>query len=197
MPDMAKRPESEYVWYVGYGSNLLKERFICYIMGGRFRLGGKPLEGCRDKSPPIGADTILVPHEMYFTGKSHWWKGGGTALLDSTPTHQESEFARGRIWKITREQYQEIWAQEGRGMHDFELHLGHHKDGCEIVTFTSTEKLGSSRPSADYVQTIALGLKETFAMNSEQIIGYLFRLEGIVDRMTREELESTVRSSGI
>jgi hypothetical protein len=191
---MVQRPAPEYVWYVGYGSNLLEERFTCYIKGGQFELGGRPLKGCRDRSPPLGTDKILVPHELYFSGKSRWWQGGGTALLDSTPTHRESEFARGRIWKITREQYQEIRSQEGTGWHDFELSLGRHKDGCEIVTFTSTRKLSSSRPSANYIKTIALGLRETFAMNSEQVVDYLCRLEGIVDLVPKGELEATVTS---
>jgi len=197
MSHLSRRSLSDYVWYVGYGSNMLQERFTCYIKGGQFGLGGKPLKGCKDKSLPVGSDKILIPYEMYFSGKSRWWKGGGTALLDATPTHQESEFARGRIWKITTEQFQEVWAQEGRGTFDFELSLGVHSDGCEIVTFTSDRKLGSSRPSADYIHAIALGLKETFEMNSEQIVDYLCRLEGVVDLMSREELEAIVRSFGI
>jgi hypothetical protein len=197
MSHLTQRSKSDYVWYVGYGSNILEERFTCYIEGGQFRLGGKPLTGCRDKSPPVGAEKILVPHEMYFAGNSRWWKGGGTALLDSTPTDRESEFARGRIWKITTEQFQEVWAQEGKGTHDFKISLGLHADGCEIVAFTSTRKLSSSRPSADYIQTVALGLRETFAMNSEQVIDYLCGLEGIVDLMPKGELEAIVRSLGM
>jgi len=31
-----------YVWYVGYGSNLLRERFLCYILGGKFEF--EPLQ---------------------------------------------------------------------------------------------------------------------------------------------------------
>ena len=187
----------DYLWYASYGSNMLEERFACYIKGGQFRLGGKPLNGCRDKSLPVGTDKILIPHELYFSEKSRWWQGGGTALLDSMPTHRESEFARGRIWKITREQYQEIWAEEGKGVHNFEIGLGHHADGCEILTFTSTQKLSSSRPSTNYIQTIALGLRETFDMNSQQIIDYLSRLEGIIDRMQEAELETIIRPLGL
>lgn len=171
------------------------------MKGGQFGLGGKPLNGCKDKSLPVDTDKMLVPYEMYFAnngiwGRHRWWKGGGIALLDSTPTHRESEFARGRMWKITREQYEEIWAQEGKGTHDFELSIGHHHDGCEIVTFTNTRKLGSKRPSVDYLQTIALGLRETFGMDSGQIIDYLCRLEGIVDLMPKEELEAIIGSFG-
>ena len=45
--------KNETVWYVGYGSNLLRERFICYITGGQFRLGGSHTNGCKDKTLPI------------------------------------------------------------------------------------------------------------------------------------------------
>jgi len=42
----------EYVWYVGYGSNLNKQRFLCYILGGTPKYGCKPNEGCINKTLP-------------------------------------------------------------------------------------------------------------------------------------------------
>ena len=42
----------EYVWYVGYGSNLNKQRFLCYILGGTPKYGCKSNQGCINKALP-------------------------------------------------------------------------------------------------------------------------------------------------
>lgn len=186
---------SKYIWYAGYGSNTLEERFLCYIKGGQFRLGGAPLPGCTDKSLPTDTTEFLIQHRMYFAGKSKGWKGGGTALLDPTPTVEESEFTRARVWKVTWEQFREIWGQEGKVKHDLLLHLGWHTDHCEIATFTSSRKAATRRPSDQYIQTIALGLGETFSFSTRQTVDYLRGLEGIKEAILPDRLEVIVRSS--
>lgn len=184
-----------YVWYAGYGSNTLEERFLCYIRGGRFRLGGKPLDGCGDTTPPVDTHEFMVPHEMYFTGKSRYWSDGGTALLNPRPTHDESKFTHARIWKVTEEQFQDIWDQEGRKKHNLRLGLGWHADHCPIDTFTSSQVKDDTKPSEGYIQTIVLGLKETFAFNSRQSLDYLLRLRGIVGRIPADRLRLIVESA--
>ena len=42
----------DLVWYVAYGSNMLYERFMCYINGGQFRDNGRDHEICLDTTPP-------------------------------------------------------------------------------------------------------------------------------------------------
>ncbi len=42
----------DYVWYACYGSNLLYERFKCYILGGTFNGNGRYHDGCQDKTLP-------------------------------------------------------------------------------------------------------------------------------------------------
>ena len=185
----------EYIWYAGYGSNTLEERFLCYIKGGQFRLGGAPLSGCTDKSPPIDTTEFLIQHRMYFAGESRGWKGGATALLDPTPTLSESEFTRARVWKVTWEQFREIWGQEGKAKHDMMLHLGWHTDHCEIATFTSSQKIASRRPSDEYIQTIALGLRETFSFGATQTVDYLRGVEGIKGVIPPYQLEVIVHSA--
>ena len=40
------------VWYACYGSNLLKERFLCYIRGGRPIGAQRTFYGCKNKKEP-------------------------------------------------------------------------------------------------------------------------------------------------
>ena len=184
-----------HIWYAGYGSNTLEERFICYIKSGQFRLGGMPLKGCTDKTPPAETSDFMIQHRMYFAGHSSGWKGGGTALLDPTPAADELEFTRARLWKVTWEQFGQIWDQEGKTKHDIILYLGQHTDHCDIATFTSSRKLEPTRPSDEYIQTIVLGLRETFLFGAEQSVDYLISLEGIKGTIPRTELEGIVRSA--
>ncbi|MBL0236650.1 MAG: hypothetical protein IPQ02_08595 [Saprospiraceae bacterium] len=37
----------DYIWYASYGSNLLEERFQCYIKGGMPKGSTKTYLGCR------------------------------------------------------------------------------------------------------------------------------------------------------
>ena len=41
-----------YVWYASFGSNILWERFACYLAGGRVAGMIKDMPGSRDPSPP-------------------------------------------------------------------------------------------------------------------------------------------------
>ena len=189
------RSKTDYVWYAGYGSNTLRERFIRYIEGGKFRLGGTDLTGCRDKTPPVDTDDFLIPHEMYFAGRASGWKCGGTALLDPRPTTDESKFTRGRIWKVTWEQFEDIWRQEGKTKHDQRLSLGPYADGCEIATFTCSRVLETSSPATEYLQTIALGLRETFALSSSQVLDYLSQLGGLSGKIQTVDLKSMIESA--
>jgi hypothetical protein len=185
-----------HVWYAGYGSNTLAERFLCYIKGGQFRLGGTPLKPCTDETPPTSTSDFVIQHRMYFANHSKGWKRGGTALLDPTPTTDESEFTRARLWKVTWEQFREIWEKEGKTKHDIILHLRKHPDHCDIATFTSSRKLDPTRPSDGYIRTIVLGLRETFVFSDRQTTDYLLGLEGIKGVIPATKLEAVVRSAG-
>ena len=62
----------KYVWYACYGSNLLKERFMGYILGGGIKGEG----GCRDKTPPIKEMQITISHVLYFSKRSSKRRAG-------------------------------------------------------------------------------------------------------------------------
>ena len=57
--------QSSYVWYASYGSNMSKERFLCYIRGGSVEGMTKRCEGCADPSEPLKDLYIEIPHELY------------------------------------------------------------------------------------------------------------------------------------
>lgn len=62
------------VWYAVYGSNLLYERFMCYLKGGSFR-GGHAAERCSDSAPPRARLLYELPYDMYFGKSSGSWEG--------------------------------------------------------------------------------------------------------------------------
>jgi len=59
--------EAPHVWYASFGSNILWERFACYLEGGRVAGMIKDMPGSRDPSPPTrstawsGKDLVHTP----------------------------------------------------------------------------------------------------------------------------------------
>lgn len=179
------------MWYVGYGSNLCRERFHCYIQGGEFSWGGSKAYGCTDKNHPLEDRPFSVPHRLYFAFPSSSW-GGGVAFLD--PKGSGTDFSHGRMWKITAEQYGEVREQEGRLLYDHEIHLG-EEDGIPILTVTSGEVLNPcEKPSEAYLRTIALGLNETLGLSVDDVVEYLWGKEGIKGNYTRDGLKDILDS---
>ena len=180
-----------YVWYVGYGSNLLRERFLIYIRGGSFRLGGRKCLGCKDKTPPVDNELTTIAGKMYFAKNSSSWFGGGIAIIKDFSSEEANNgkvFAR--MWKISEEQFDCVRDQEGRSWYDMPINLGEHSDGSKIVALTSSRQLSPSKPSKEYLSTIALGLREAFGMGNKEIKDYLRGMSGIVGFYSEGELDS-------
>ncbi len=55
-----------YVWYVGYGSNLSEQRFLCYIQGGTPPFGKDSNRGCQDQTRPKAEKPIKIHYPLYF-----------------------------------------------------------------------------------------------------------------------------------
>lgn len=163
------------VWYATYGSNICKERFMCYIKGGSFRLGGRKLEGCKDKTEPKDGGPFMIPYPLYFARKSDSWGSQGVAFLALKKTSDKSERTYGRIWKITEDQFLEVWDQEGKGWYDKKVGLGRHDDNLPIYTFTSSSALDGNSPSKEYLETLRIGLDETWKLKEEDISKYIER----------------------
>jgi hypothetical protein len=182
---------STYVWYAGYGSNLNRQRFLCYIEGGTPLFGTQPNSGCTDKILPLDNRFILIPYRLYFAWPNDMpdsknWGKGGVAFLDPQKAIEENEFSFVRIWKITSEQYEEIRDQEGKVLYDKEINIG-ELDGISIKTMTHSTMLDIQKPSATYLKTIMFGIQES-GLNITDSINYLKTKEGIAGHISDEEL---------
>jgi hypothetical protein len=112
-----ERAAVKLVWYASYGSNLKRERFMCYIKGGRPRGGAKQYLGCRDKRDPIESRPIPLNFELYFAGQSNTWRRGekdsgvpgGIAFIRQNP---ERGPTLGRMYLITDGQFNDVVLQE-------------------------------------------------------------------------------------
>ncbi len=184
-----------YVWYVGYGSNLCEERFLCYICGGQFKWRGSCAEGCTDKSIPTSNKPVRIPYILYFAKSSRNWNNGGVAFINPNKETVDGNWTLGRMWKITCEQYEEVRKQEGKSWYNHEIYLG-EEDGIPIRTITNEGILTPcNQPSVGYLKTIALGLKETYGMIKNAIVEYLTEKDGIRGNYTEEQLKKIIESA--
>ena len=145
--------EDDVIWYAGYGSNLGKERFMCYIEGGICRENGREYDGCTDKQLVSDADDhAWFPGQMYFGNKSGTWNGKGVAFYD--PNASGRTFMR--MYKVTRQQLREIQEQEGSSSKWYGRiqALGIHTDGCPIYTLTSEIRHPFNAPDDSYLSLI-------------------------------------------
>ena len=189
-----------YIWYAGYGSNLSKQRFECYIIDNeeRPKYGLKECNGCTNKTLPSENYEYLIPYRLYFAlpsgEKTSNWGPGGVAFINPDEEKDKSHWTKGRIWKITREQFEEIKEQEGPTWYSKEITLD-EKDGIPIITITNPKKIARIKPPSDrYLKTIIEGLKETYNMESDDIVSYLIEKEGIKNNYTRGQLIKIVES---
>ncbi|ONI37908.1 hypothetical protein AN639_01060 [Candidatus Epulonipiscium fishelsonii] len=149
--------EEEYVWYASYGSNILYERFLYYIKGGKFN--NREYLGCENTQLPLEDEPILIPYQLYFGNSSPTWGGSGVAFLDV----EVSGITMGRMYLITRDQFEDIWEQEGnyKNWYNKVVCLG-EKDGIEILTFTNETRRPANPPSETYLEIIKKGIAEIY-----------------------------------
>lgn len=146
------RDEPEYVWYACYGSNVNKERFIKYI------------NRCNDTTPPVEDRPYVFKNSIYFAKSAMNWDNGGKAFLDDS----QPGLAYGRIYKITKEQFEEVKRMEGSD-YTKPISLGTIA-GLPVYSFTDTQRnYPEKMPSKEYFSTILTGLKDCY--------------EGIVDEV--------------
>ena len=167
----------DYVWYVSYGSNMLKKRFMHYIKGGAFEAGGAEHEACEDLTEPLDIRTYKIPYDMYFGNSSGSWKGKGVSFLDIT----KPGIAEGVAYLIRREQFEHVVCQENGGCppeysygwYNTIVSLG-TMDGCEVATITNDELREYNEPAETYIDTLKRGLRENNAdMTEKRIDEYL------------------------
>jgi hypothetical protein len=203
----------KYIWYACYGSNLLEERFNCYIQGGKPKGSIKNYDGCRNKSLPVCSEKIYLPYELYFAKESSTWNNGGVAFIKNTNSKIET---LGRMYLITEEQFIDVAKQETNTKIDlaidFEkaikedstifkdkswygklIYLGKQNE-IPIFTITAEKKFQDNKPYKNYLKTIIEGIKETFNHDEMTIIEYLINKEGVSDNYSIEELTQIINS---
>lgn len=205
----------KYVWYASYGSNLDRNRFMCYIKGGQPEGSAKANPGCRDNSDPLRDQTIIIPYPLYFAKQSASWGNKGVAFIGSNKDEQSRTL--GRMYLITEEQFADVMSQENGNADisvDFDqarsqgsivaweswygkmIYLG-EEESYPVFTFTSCLDLTAEtfvEPSPQYLKTIMNGLNQAFDLSEEQIADYLAGKAGIKDMYTKEQLTSLLQS---
>jgi len=206
----------DLVWYASYGSNCDLSRFMLYLEGGRRSGTHGDHRGARNPSPPLDSAPVEFPTQVAFAGLSKRW-GGGVAFLEHRG-RPDTPGALGRRYLITREQFDDVVAQESRrpttaveidrldrgmvtvigsGWYDALLTL-EPVDGIPVVTFTSPnppESLEASAPSVEYLSTIATGLGQAHGIGWERIVERLRLVSVIASNWSKRELLDLVAGS--
>ena len=205
---------SERLWYVSYGSNLLRERFHTYLTGSdeHSEFGAHP--PAPTASLPTEQRWLWIDHALYFAGVSRRWTGA-SAFVSTKVDPANRSVAHGYL--IERTQFAHLtavenvvaaidvgatetlavgqWSQlevdrEGesfRGKYDALLRLP-DIDGIPAFTLTSSIVREPGAPSSRYRSTIRRGLLS--AALDLNVDAYL---EAAIDRSA--ELTSAHRGS--
>lgn len=201
------------IWYACYGSNILEDRFLCYIRGGQPKGAQTKYEGCTDKTLPADNEDFYICSELYFARESSNWDNGGVAFIRTLFEPQASTL--GRIFLITKGQLIDIAKQETKteteltldfdkavndGSYIFKqrswygnlLYLGQQGD-YPIFTLTNENDLQTStKPSKSYLKTICQGIRESHKFDDKTIFEYLRNKRGIKENYKDEELSSII-----
>ena len=198
----ARQGSPHSIWYASYGSNLNRDRFMCYIEGGRPHGSTHQNSGARDRTPPTDNGTVTLPYDLYFAGYSNGWNGAPAFIRKSND--KRTYF---RMYRISDDQFNDVVLQEngkpvdgvrfvpafeellaipefilpGNPLYGKLLHVG-DDGGSPILTFSTALDLPIAPPSAAYIKVIASGLKETYPhMSNSDICEYLSQCDGIRD----------------
>jgi hypothetical protein len=203
---------NDLVWYLSYGSNLNRARFLAYLQGGRVPGNDVDHVGCTDPAPPRRDVALELDHSLYFAGRSNRWGGTSTAFVSLSVPDPPS---LARAYLITQGQFVDVVRQENRlqtDIADFEQKLdeakehGHarllpkgfysellfcgERDGHPMLTFTASEdRTDIGRPSAAYLQMIDSGLWECHGVTTAQAVAYLIGRPGVRGMWTRRDLQ--------
>jgi hypothetical protein len=194
------------LWYVAYGTNLSIGRLRCYLRGGRLPEVARQYQGCRDQSDPAATFGTLVPGGIYFTGHSTVW-GGGMAVYDA----EHPGWVAARAYLLTASQFGDVLAQEMRQQPGVDVDLtpvhrhGRHsygpgryqtllrvgsRGGLPMLTFTSGQHAHRtlSAPTAAYLRTMAVGLRESHDWCNRRIGAHLASIPGVHGSWTPDQI---------
>jgi hypothetical protein len=199
-----------HVWYASYGSNLSRDRFLCYLQGGRPEGATRTYPGARDGSDPLDDRPFTMPGQIFFGWDSPTW-GGGIAFY-----HADLEgTALARAYLIRDQQFADVAAQEmhrdpevdldlvpvlterrhvlGPGRYEA-LHLVGELEGHPVLTFTTPEptEVPHRAPSRAYLAMVAAGIVETHGLEEADVVDYLSACGGIEPEWSRDSVAEVV-----
>ncbi len=184
-----------YVWYVSYGSNMLRSRFYCYIQGGIPKGSVKYHTGCRDKSFPLKEKNIIIHRELYFAKGQSSWGRGGVAFIK--PELDDNICTYGKMYLITKEQFEDVVRQENDLSGDLNLNMDAiiemkymkvfndawydqinfigFDENWPVFTFTHHSFLNRELcpPNHNYINCLRDGLMEAYRFTDEEALYYL------------------------
>lgn len=165
--------EDEYLWYVSYGSNIYKERFLAYIEGKEYR--SRKYIGCRNKDLPRESKPYVINGRLYYSRSSETWNGSAVAFLDSS----SDELVLGRAYLITKGQFEDLWRME-RGNKEISDTKWYNSlvelddlDDYPAFTFTYNGIYNNKHASEEYMNVIKSGLNEIYVGFDEIINEYV------------------------
>ena len=191
------------LWYVSYGSNLLRARFLTYLLGGRPDGSTRDYPVSGEPQPPAGETALLLPGSVGFARDAPSWGGGGVAFWD--PDAGWGTPARG--WLVSLCQFEELLHMENGGLDRRRMPVPEQlwsEGACTVgdgwyprlvllgqvhgepaVTFTSAAgPVAASPPGPAYAGVVARGITETFgarhrgAVTVADAAGYVADLAG-------------------
>lgn len=151
------KSNKEYIWYASYGSNISRDRFLCYIKGGKPIGSQKEYTGCTDKTLPLDDEEIYIKSELYFAKKSKTWNGGGVGFIKTE--FDEKVNTLGRMYLITKEQFEEVVKQETNFKGELSIDYEQATNNGNLVF----------RENSWYGNLIYLGNKEIFRFSLLQM----------------------------
>jgi hypothetical protein len=170
--------KKDLVWYVSYGSNMLYERFMCYINGGKFDDKGRNHKKCKDTTPPIDKMNYELPYNMYYANKSKSWDNKGVSFLNISTDDGK---AYGVAYLITKKQFDHIFEEENGGVKPSPASTWYNKkheldsiDGIAVMTITNRNVIKKNNASERYLNVLFKGLQENYpSLSDEEINIYL------------------------
>lgn len=195
-----------HVWYASYGSNLSRDRFLCYLRGGRPPGAARTFAGARDRTEPQDDVPFTLPGQIFFGWDSPTW-GGGIAFYHADRQGQ----ALARAYLITEGQFADVAAQEmhrdpgedldlstvlderrhtlGPGRYE-SLHLVGEIGGQPVLTFTTPEpsEVPHQAPAPAYLATVASGIRETHGLGDKAIADYLVGCLGMAPEWSAADI---------
>ncbi len=205
---------TDYVWYACYGSNLLTERFSCYIGGGRPANAKRIYPGCSDKTLPKKQKPAYIPYELYFAKSSKTWSGGGAGFINSERKSETSTL--GKMYLITQQQFVDLVQQEVKLEGEFDINLNEvinagqldmkngtwydrilylgKEENAPVFTFTNSMYLKEeiNPPHPFYLRMIIEGLRETYQLENSEIGNYLKTRTGIKNTEIEKDLSRLI-----